>query len=141
MKPYPAFVLAAKETVMTRNTVVVEATLILRVPTGSVCPKPVVNVKVRSMVPPSFGNVGCVADVVEIEPLIVDCVVDPFGRVETEPHTSQSPAVKEIEVILAGVLVVNETAEPEATLLDNNSPTLPAAALSLVAVAGICPSA
>jgi len=49
-------------------------------------------------------------------------------------HTSQSPAVKLIDVRFIGVAVVNDIALPEAIVELINSPTLPAAALSLVAV-------
>jgi hypothetical protein len=50
------------------------------------------------------------------------------------PQTSQSPAVKEIEVISADTVEVNETAAPTSTVLDISSPTLPAAASLFVVV-------
>jgi len=49
-------------------------------------------------------------------------------------HTSQSPAVSEIEVTFAAAPVVRGTAEPLAIDETTYSPTPPASALSLVAV-------
>jgi hypothetical protein len=51
----------------------------------------------------------------------------------TSPHTSQSPAVSEIEVTLAGVLLV-KVIPGVVTVEEMNSPTAPAAALLLVVV-------
>lgn len=52
----------------------------------------------------------------------------------TFPHASQSPAVKGIEVISIGVLVVKDTGVPMGTTLDTNSPTFPALVLLFVVV-------
>jgi hypothetical protein len=62
------------------------------------------------------------------------CVVVPAGLVATVPHTSQSPAVKEIDVTFAGVPEVNETAEPTRIVEEIYSPILPAFALLFVVV-------
>ena len=50
------------------------------------------------------------------------------------PNTSQSPAVKEMLVMVAAVAVVNVTALPETRVLVTNSPTYPAGAESFVLV-------
>src|SRR6185503_8783595 len=50
------------------------------------------------------------------------------------PQTSQSPAVSEILVTLVAVASAKLTAEADAITLETNSPTLPAATLSLVVV-------
>ena len=56
----------------------------------------------------------------------------------TEPKIFQSPAVKEMLVIVfpvnAPVALLSETAEPTATDEDTTSPTLPALALLFVVV-------
>lgn len=52
----------------------------------------------------------------------------------TFPQIFQSPAVNDIDVILAFTLVVKATAEPEGIMLDIISPTTPADALLLVVV-------
>lgn len=76
---------------------------------------------------------------VEIEPKkLASEVVAPPPPI-TEPYTSQSPAVKDMLVILAPVDVVRLIAEPEAIEEAITSPILPAVALSLVAVPRYCP--
>src|SRR5579862_2831731 len=87
---------------------------------------------------PPAGKVGCVALVTLIQPLLSDCVVPAAGLVPRTPRQSQSPAVNETEVISAATVLVTETAVPVPVM---NSPTLPAAALSLVVVPGSCPTA
>ena len=84
--------------------------------------------------PPLFGAVGFVADVVLVQHTITLVTVVPAGFVQHEPHTSQSPAVRLIEVILAAVLFVREMAEPTSTVELTYSPTLPAFALLFVVV-------
>lgn len=84
--------------------------------------------------PPPFGAEGCVADVVLIDPCNALCVVVPLGMVPTEPHTSQSPAVREIDVTFIGVPDVIDNGEPCDTVLETYSPTLPAFALLFVVV-------
>jgi hypothetical protein len=61
-------------------------------------------------------------------------VVEPPALNPTLPHTSQSPAVRETEVMVLAVAVVKEVAEPLASVPLRSSPTLPLAAESLVAV-------
>src|SRR6185312_11009619 len=90
--------------------------------------------KLVSTKAPPFGIVGSVADVVLIEATIFDSAVPPPGFKAILPNTSQSPAVKLIDVTFAVVLVVKETAEPTKIVLSMNSPTYPDAALSLVLV-------
>ena len=70
----------------------------------------------------------------EIEPAIRVTLVVAAGLKSTTQETSQSPAVSEMEVTLAAVVLVNETAEAVATVAVTNSPIKPASALSLVAV-------
>ena len=82
----------------------------------------------------SLGVPDSVFVVVLIDAYRLDCVVVPPGLVNTTPETSQSPAVRLIEVTLTDVLLVSVTAEPMAMLLETYSPTLPAVALSLVTV-------
>lgn len=60
-----------------------------------------------------------------------DKTVVPAGVNCKTPDTSQSPAVREMEVTLAGVAVVRDTEEVVALV---NSPTLPALALLFVVV-------
>nr|WKF58849.1 hypothetical protein HUO10_003350 [Paraburkholderia busanensis] len=57
--------------------------------------------------------------------------VEPAGVEITDPQTSQSPAVSEIEAMFVDVAVVKETADPDAVTY---SPTLPAFALLFVVV-------
>lgn len=45
----------------------------------------------------------------------------------TAPKISQSPAVREIDVTFAAVLLVRETPDPEAITLEMHCPTTPAA--------------
>jgi hypothetical protein len=56
------------------------------------------------------------------------------GSVHTLPQQSQSPAVKLIEVMSLKAPLVVDMALPDKTVLETNSPTLPAAALLLVVV-------
>lgn len=82
---------------------------------------------------------GIVADVEEIHAThAVTCVVA-AGKKVRFPHTSQSPAVKLIEVKSFCVLLEIEIAEADAITLETNSPTLPVAVLSLVVVPTIPP--
>lgn len=76
---------------------------------------------------------------VDIDAAILEIVEDAFGINLTTAETSQSPAVSEIEVTLAVVPVERLTADPGAIVEEVYSPTLPAAALSFVAVPGTCP--
>lgn len=61
-------------------------------------------------------------------------MVVPAGIYPTRPLTSQSPAVKEIDVIFVPVPLVSETGAPEPTVEAIYSPTLPAPAESFVVV-------
>lgn len=83
---------------------------------------------------PPVPILGIVAEVVLMPPCIRVTTVEPAGLAATVPHTSQSPAVNEIDVTLAGVPDVRATAEPAATDELTNSPTLPAFALLFVVV-------
>jgi hypothetical protein len=105
---------------------------------------PTFNVSVVTMLniapdtyPISVKLPGVVESVAEIV-FIVACkdatVVLLPPRKFASSHTSQSPAVRDIDVILAGVTVVRETADPEAIVELTYSPTLPAVALSFVTV-------
>lgn len=78
------------------------------------------------------------AVVVVIAPARVVVTVLPPAVVATLPVHSQSPAVSETEVTLAGV-AVNSAVPGVLTLLEMYSPTLPAVAAVLVAMPGICP--
>jgi hypothetical protein len=77
------------------------------------------------------GEAGNVADVVLMAALTLPIIVDPAAVNIILPHTSQSPADKLIDVQLAGVALVKETAVPVAVTY---SPTLPVFALLLVVV-------
>jgi hypothetical protein len=90
---------------------------------------------------PLFGIVGMVALDVVSHPVHDTWVVLPPGFVARVPQTSQSPAVREMDVTLKAVTEETDTAEPTRTVDEINSPTLPALALSLVEVPGICPGA
>jgi hypothetical protein len=82
----------------------------------------------------ALGMAGSVADTVFIAaPVSVYDVVEPPVN-QTSPHTSQSPAVKEIDVILAATPDDKDMALPINNTELTNSPTLPDAALLLVVV-------
>src|ERR1700761_2316548 len=81
------------------------------------------------MISKSAVVVGRVAVVVLIPVIICVKLVVPVPFHREPPQTSQSPAVREILVMLAGVAVVSEIAPAELMLLDMNSPILPAVAL------------
>lgn len=87
----------------------------------------------------SDGLVPNVLFVVLIPPLIFCNIVvlPPPGA--NSPQTSQSPAVSEIDVIVLDVFVTRDTALPDVMTELIYSPTLPAAALSLVVVPTIPP--
>jgi hypothetical protein len=82
--------------------------------------------------PPLFGALGSVALVVLIAPIVLNCVVVPAGFVPIDPHTSQSPAVKLIDVIFVATALVKATGDPTGTLDETYSPMLPELALLLV---------
>ena len=77
---------------------------------------------------------GSVVDVELIQLLEKSTVVVESPVNVTLPNTSQSPAVKLIEVTSAAVSVVNDTELENGIVLNMYSPTLPASALSLVVV-------
>ena len=67
-------------------------------------------------------------------PTMLVTLVVPAAIKPTLPRTSQSPAVRESEVTFTAVPVVAATGLPDVTAELINSPSRPAAALSLVAV-------
>src|SRR6202000_1953074 len=77
------------------------------------------------------GKVPTTPEVVDIAPSWFDRTVVPAGLNCTTPSTSQSPAVREILVMLVCVPLVIAT---ERALDEIYSPTLPALALLLVVV-------
>lgn len=81
-----------------------------------------------------MGAVGAVADVLDVH--TTNCVVEvlPVGFSITLPLTSQSPAVSEMLVMFVAVALASATALPTNTVELISSPTLPACALSFVAV-------
>ncbi len=84
--------------------------------------------------------IGIVADVVLIHASTELVVVAPAGFSANVPHTSQSPAVSDIDVMSAAVAEVIDTAAPANTVDEMNCPILPAEALSFVAVPCIWPA-
>jgi hypothetical protein len=80
---------------------------------------------------------GVEAEVVLVQP--APELITPFVEKKTFPQTSQSPAVRLIEVIFASVELVIDTGLPLAITLEINSPTVPDDALSLVVVPTIPP--
>ena len=81
-----------------RYTVVVAARDMRVVPTGREWLKEAAVVATIWLIPPEAGLVGTVAEVVVI-PAIAEVVIVPeAGSKHTTPDTSQSPAVREIEV-------------------------------------------
>jgi hypothetical protein len=62
-------------------------------------------------------SAGIVAEVKLMAVAKAACVVVPAGSVTVSPHTSQSPAVNEIEVTLAGIVLDMLTADPPVTVL------------------------
>lgn len=112
-----------------KYTVVVDATLTLKggvaMAAAPITAVPSIYADIRA----AFGNVAEVSEVQSYS------IVKPFVPViKTFPETSQSPAVSEIDVTFAAVAVVKLTADACRTVLLITSPTLPAAALSLVVV-------
>src|SRR5487761_798640 len=107
---------------------------------GIVAPTPELGARGKSTRAEVSESVGSVADMVLIPNFMSVIRVVPAGAKATAPLTSQSPAVREIEVTFAGVAVVNATAEPAAILGEVYSPTLPAFALPAAAVAGKLPA-
>ncbi len=100
--------------------------------TSTVAPFPGTNAACTTL---ACELVSVVAEVVEI---LVDVeVIEVAAFVATSPpaaSTSQSPAVSDMFVIFATTVLVRLTELPEAITLSMYSPTLPAAALSLVLV-------
>lgn len=92
-----------------------------------ICARLAVNARLYPLYAPLLGAVGNVAEVVFVVPARNVGAAPPAGENTTAPETSQSPAVNEMEVTFAAVLVVNETAEPLVISLSMYSPTLPAA--------------
>lgn len=113
---------------------VVEARFNLVMPVATVAPWPAPALNGKNWIAVVCGVAGKVADVVLIHAPAFAVVVDPAGRNETCPHTSQSPAVKLMLVTLAAAPLVREMADPLATDDVTNSPTLPAFALLFVVV-------
>lgn len=109
------------------------------IPTANAICDPVDPGPVTAYAPP-LGGVGTAAETVDIAPTAYDVVVDMPGFVTTFPHTSQSPGVSVMEVILAVVAFNNETEPPTATEDEMYCPTLPAEASSLVLVPGNWPA-
>jgi hypothetical protein len=83
---------------------------------------------------PMLLSVAGVAEVVLIAHINRDNVVEALGRYQICPDTSQSPAVRDIDVTLAVTFDVKDTALPSGITEEITSPTLPTAALSLVVV-------
>lgn len=75
-----------------------------------------------------------VADTSDQPPISWVMLVVPAGMKNILVHISQSPAVSEMLVRFTPVPVVMVTAEPLATMLEMNSPTLPALALPTAVV-------
>src|ERR1035437_9436276 len=117
-----------------RYTVLVVARLIRTDPVGIATGAPATWLGYRIAIAPPAGCAGIVAETWPIAAITSIVMVDPPGTVTTFPCTSQSPAVSEIEVTLAGVTVVSPTAAPPNTVDEIYSPMYPALELSLVAV-------
>lgn len=77
---------------------------------------------------------GIVALVELIQAICVTTAVLVFGLKTTCPETSQSPAVRDMDVIFVSVAVVKAIGDACATLAEMYSPTLPALALLFVVV-------
>ena len=92
----------------------------------------VVDASDSSVNPKPLLKTGCVAETVFTQQRRADAPAEITNPVV--PSTSQSPAVRLIEVTLAFVLFVRETGEACATPALTYSPMLPAFALSLVVV-------
>lgn len=80
------------------------------------------------------SKLGSVADVVDAQPKPFENVVVPLTSNIIRPVTSQSPAVREIEVIFAATPVVSATSLADGITLSMYSPKLPVLALLLVVV-------
>lgn len=93
--------------------VVVER-LILTLPVGSCEPEPPAVNAAAMVLLPKVPVVAEVPLVVEIDAPTIERVVAPEGAMTTTPSTSQSPAVKLIEVMFAEVPLERDTGEPEA---------------------------
>lgn len=103
-------------------------------PTGIVAANPAGRAMGRETNPPDAGDVGRVAEVVDMPPIRPDGTVEPAGISATVPVISQSPAVSEIDVTFSGTAVVADTADPDGTVALIYSPTWPVSALSFVVV-------
>jgi hypothetical protein len=127
--------LVAEEQKPDKYTVVVEVKLYRNM--GTLKPKsgPAVIVAGNDIVERKDKS-GKVADDVLVQPPQLMAV--PPKLALTFPHTSQSPAVREIDVILM-VAFVERTPEAFGITLDTNSPTFPALALSAAVVPIIPP--
>jgi hypothetical protein len=80
------------------------------------------------------SNKGNVAEVLEIPPSKLKAL--PAELKTAVPHTSQSPAERDIDVMLAGVEADKLIALPATTVELTYSPMLPVLALSFVFVPG-----
>lgn len=86
---------------------------------------------------PTNARSGCVAETLLIHAIVLLKATD--AKKKILPSTSQSPAVKEIDVTFAGAEFENDIADASNTVEDIVSPTIPAAALSFVVVPTIPP--
>lgn len=135
MLPYPVQVEIAKVAVATRKTVVVAARLkrasgIVRV---EVAPAEV-NTSPSDAQPPTESTEGCTAEVAEKPPIKEATVAVFAGMKLIWPETSQSPAVRDTEVMLAATVVVRLRVEANKREAVLSSPIVPARAVSAVAV-------
>ena len=141
--PYAFAVETLKFAAHTRYTVVVALRLILVVPVGkpTTGDPPVVILPAKVTNAPLAGGLGTVPETVLMPAVNMVAFVVPASVKIAVPPTSQSPAVRDMDVIFAAVFVVRLIAEPEANVELIYSPIFPADALSLVVVPGNCPVA
>jgi hypothetical protein len=100
---------------------------------------PAANATLQVVEPPPFGHVACVALVVFIQASSAVVVVAALGFKKMAPHTSQSPAVNEMEVTSKFIVEVAATAEATNTVDSTICPTKPAPASLFVVVPTIPP--
>jgi hypothetical protein len=116
-------VLIANVATATRNTVVVEATLIRTTGVDISSVLPVLNVVLKDDREPTVPNV---ADTVFMPATSPEIVVVAAATNSADPDTSQSPGVKLTLVMFTAVPLVRDV--PDAVFV-SSSPTLPALAL------------
>lgn len=142
--PNAEHVLVANELLATKKIVVVAERLNRKGASGR--DAIAVGERVSNRDPPKPNSTLYRPAVASVVAVVVEILADRYVMVVVAPpeklaiaSTSQSPAVKLMDVMFFAVVLVSAVAEPDAITLSMYSPKFPAVALSLVAVPGYCP--